>query len=969
MSTPPAPQPSETETSSSLTVRQQAKLLLEILPKVPLIVQTALLHILHLSESAKHLDLRGELIVAVLRSFLQTNKPRTISSTQRLVNRDPGVKGRIWVANYAAPVPPETGVRDALTAAIEALQHHSTASSAKAPLRLPKIVAVEAEWTGYRAAAAKDATLPVMSERERYDEMQKEVQTPLTVLYFHGGAYYVGDPCAYRAVTKKLAKLTGGRCYSVRYRLAPQDPFPAALLDALTSYLTLLYPPPDAYHEAVEAQNIVFSGDSAGGNLSLALLQTLLEPRRQKRTIAWFGEEREVPLPAGVAACSPWMDLTQSSPSWEANGAFDYLPTPRRHRAISIPPCEAWPASPPRTSMYADDALLAHPLATLLMARDWTGAPPVYVCTGWELLADEDKYIAKHLRSQGVPVVFEEYEGMPHCFVLLMPGMPNAQRCFEGWTGFMKAVVGTFGGIESRAVSVKAKTLEETELSFESLSEVTEEAMRSRVLKSIADNVPAPPEASAKLIASSVRAFFDRKEPYRIFHGSTNSTRPFRRDRFVDISALNNVLEVNEARRIALVEPNVPMDRLVENTLRHGLIPPVVMEFPGITAGGGYAGTAGESSSFKHGFFDDTINEVEMVLANGDVVKASPTERADLFRGAAGAVGTLGITTLIELQLIEAKKYVKTTYHRTRTVAEAVELTFSGAWDPWYYLHVEERTKAAGTTDVSAPAVDFIPLAEYLFRYDRGGFWVGAAAFDYFRPVPFNRFFRWFLDDFLHTRMLYRALHGSGESARFMVQDLALPYENAEKFIDYTTEHTGIWPLWLCPLQQTPAPTFHPHTDRPAPAAASAAPAAPGAASPRPKGRPMLNIGLWGFGAKEPAAFVAQNRALEDKLHALGGMKWLYAHLYQSRDDFWRTYDAAWYDALRAKYGADTLPTVYDKVKVDVNARAEELKQWRQRLKATWPLAGLWGIWKSIQSKDYKLHRNAEWKFNKERDA
>ncbi|KAF3358768.1 Cell division control protein 42-like protein [Verticillium dahliae VDG1] len=236
-------------------------------------------------------------------------------------------------------------------------------------------------------------------------------------------------------------------------------------------------------------------------------------------------------------------------------------------------------------------------------------------------------------------------------------------------------------------------------------------------------------------IASSVRAFFDRKEPYRIFHGSTNSTRPFRRDRFVDISALNNVLEVNKARRIALVEPNVPMDRLVENTLRHGLIPPVVMEFPGITAGGGYAGTAGESSSFKHGFFDDTINEVEMVLANGDVVKASPTERADLFRGAAGAVGTLGITTLIELQLIEAKKYVKTTYHRTRT------------------------------------------------------------------------------------------------------------------------------------------------------------------------------------------------------------------------------------------YGADTLPTVYDKVKVDVNARAEELKQWRQRLKATWPLAGLWGIWKSIQSKDYKLHRNAEWKFNKERDA
>lgn len=49
------------------------------------------------------------------------------------------------------------------------------------------------------------------------------------------------------------------------------------------------------------------------------------------------------------------------------------------------------------------------------------------------------------------------------------------------------------------------------------------------------------------------------------------------------------------------------MDRLVEETLKYGLIPPVVMEFPGITVGGGYSGTSGESSSFKHGFFDRTL--------------------------------------------------------------------------------------------------------------------------------------------------------------------------------------------------------------------------------------------------------------------------------------------------------------------------------------------------------------------------
>ncbi|KAI8254909.1 Delta(24)-sterol reductase [Colletotrichum sp. SAR 10_98] len=506
-------------------------------------------------------------------------------------------------------------------------------------------------------------------------------------------------------------------------------------------------------------------------------------------------------------------------------------------------------------------------------------------------------------------------------------------------------------------------------------------------------------------IAAAVRSFFDRKEPYRIFHGSTNSTRPFRRDRFVDISALGNVLEVNKAARTALVEPNVPMDRLVESTLRHGLIPPVVMEFPGITAGGGYAGTAGESSSFKHGFFDDTINEVELVLANGEVVRASRDERSDLFRGAAGAVGTLGVTTMIELQLIEAKKYVKTTYHRTHSVAEAVETvqaetmnpendyvdgilfskdhgviitgkltddipadskpqTFSGAWDPWFYLHVKDRTIGAssGAIEGTAPVVDFVPLAEYLFRYDRAGFWVGAAAFDYFKYVPFTRFTRWFLDDFLHTRMLYRALHGSGESARFVVQDLALPYKNAERFVDYTAENFNIWPLWLCPLKQTAPPTFHPHTGeietRPAAGSSSSS------VTTAPK--PMLNIGLWGWGPANPDEFVAKNRALEHKLRELGGMKWLYAHTYYTEDEFWQAYDHEWYDGLRVKYGATTLPTVYNKVKVDVDARKEELKNWRQVVKSKPPIGGLYGIWKAIQSKDYHLHRHAEWKYRRE---
>ncbi|KAF3761330.1 FAD-binding domain-containing protein [Cryphonectria parasitica EP155] len=502
-------------------------------------------------------------------------------------------------------------------------------------------------------------------------------------------------------------------------------------------------------------------------------------------------------------------------------------------------------------------------------------------------------------------------------------------------------------------------------------------------------------------ISKTVKQFYASKEPYRIFHGSTNSTRPTQahaRSKVVDISALRNVLSVDTNARTALVEPNVPMDALVSHTLKYGLVPPVVMEFPGITAGGGFAGTAGESSSFRHGFFDDTVRSVEIVLPDGEVVTARPDKDdryADLFRGAAGAVGTLGVTTLLELNLIKATKFVRTRYHRTSSVAEAVRLvreetanaqndyvdgilfskdhgvvitgqmtdekpasapiqTFSRARDPWFYLHVESRTRSSSpSSQAAAVEEDYVPLAEYLFRYDRAGFWVARSAWRYFRVVPFNRLTRWFLDDFIHTRMLYRALHGSGESARFIVQDVAMPFSTAEKLVDYTASELDIWPLWLCPLKRRAPPTFHPYTTS--------------GGREEDEDNMMLNVGVWGWGPASHDAFVAANRALEAKVKELGGMKWLYAHTYYDEPEFWDMYGGrAWYDNLRRAYKADEagLPSVYDKVQVDL----DKIKAQRSGLKGVRPFGGIYGISKSIQSKDYLLHRNAEWKWRGENE-
>ncbi|KAI1402709.1 FAD-binding domain-containing protein [Hypoxylon fuscum] len=523
---------------------------------------------------------------------------------------------------------------------------------------------------------------------------------------------------------------------------------------------------------------------------------------------------------------------------------------------------------------------------------------------------------------------------------------------------------------------------------------------------------------AVRIVSGTVRSLFERSEPYRIWHGSTNSTRPATQKsgaRLVDISGLRHVLSVDAAQRTALVEPNVPMDRLVERTLAHGLVPPVVMEFPGITAGGGFAGTAGESSSFRHGYFDENVRGVEMVLPDGEVVFAKPDQGdryADLFRGAAGALGTLGVATLLELRLIQAKRFVRTTYRRTSSVAEAVRVvreecasekgndyvdgilfsknhgvvvsgkmtdegpldgekvqTFSSAWDPWFYMHARELTErlpsfaspssssTTGAPSSSAPkeqgtVIEYIPLAEYLFRYDRGGFWVGQAAFDYFKPVPFTRFFRWLLDDFLHTRMLYRALHGSGESARFVVQDVGVPYASVEPFVDYVSSNLNIWPLWLCPLKTPQGPSFHPHVRA---GHTGSGEGAPGAGE-------MLNVGVWGWGPKDTKQFVQVNRDLERKVDELGGMKWLYAHTYYSEPEFWNLYgNLPWYEALRAKYQAKSLPSVYDKVQVKTDGATN--KGWKPWLKSLWPVGGLWGIWKGVRSQDYLLHRRATWKW------
>jgi Delta24-sterol reductase len=499
-------------------------------------------------------------------------------------------------------------------------------------------------------------------------------------------------------------------------------------------------------------------------------------------------------------------------------------------------------------------------------------------------------------------------------------------------------------------------------------------------------------------IAVRVAQFHAEKRPFRIYHGGTNSTRSttFSEDNSIDTSKLNGVISIDVQARTCLVESNVPMDVLVANTLPLGLMPPVVPEFPGITVGGAFSGTGGESTSFRHGFFDRTVNWFEMILANGDLTTASPSHEADLFYGTAGTFGTLGIITMLELRLLPAKQYVELTYTPVTSFAEAQEkmdsfstasppidfidslmfsktsgvvcsgtlveyedykdayrpkvVTFSRPWDQWFYLH----SQGVVANQPASPTSELISLTEYLFRYDRGAFWAGRFVFEWF-GVPFNWLTRILLNWLMSTRILYHGLHASGLGARYIIQDLCFPASTAEQFASSLDTDFNIYPLWLCPVVQNERISMNPHT-----------PSKVG--NGRTTGERMLNIGVWGPCPPDQDR-IAANRMLEKKVRSNRGMKWLYADTYYSEEEFWWIYDHEWYEKLRQQYGASTLPTVYQKVKTreatkpwvpcDMQAVRELLRGERglqdvwNGIWSIWPLVGVQAVWSALRKEEY----------------
>jgi acetyl esterase/lipase len=212
------------------------------------------------------------------------------------------------------------------------------------------------------------------------------------VLYLHGGSYVVGSPGLYRDLTWRLATLCRACVLCIDYRLAPENPFPAALNDAVAAYRWLLA-------QGADPRRIVLMGDSAGGGLVLA---TMLRLR-----------DEGVELPAAAVVLSPWTDLALTGESLRLNAAIDpMIPAELAPRVVDLCLAGADPRHPYASPLYGE----------------LTGLPPTLILVGSdEVLRDDAVRMADKMRIAGCSVEIEIWQHMWHAWQMHMRVMPEAR--------------------------------------------------------------------------------------------------------------------------------------------------------------------------------------------------------------------------------------------------------------------------------------------------------------------------------------------------------------------------------------------------------------------------------------------------------------------------------------------------------------------------------------------------------------
>ena len=215
-------------------------------------------------------------------------------------------------------------------------------------------------------------------------------------LYLHGGGYVIGSPATHREFARRLSKETGGGVLTIDYRLAPEDPFPAPVEDAVSAYRWLL----DQGHEPGA---LSIGGDSAGGGLTAATLVSL--------------RDQGIPLPSCGVCLSPWVDMEGIGESMTSRAGAD--PMVQKEGLVAM------------AGVYLGGADPRSPLAAPMYA-DLSGLPPLLIQVGTRETLYDDATRLAHLAAQAeVAVTFEPWAEMIHVWHLFAPLLDEGQQAIE----------------------------------------------------------------------------------------------------------------------------------------------------------------------------------------------------------------------------------------------------------------------------------------------------------------------------------------------------------------------------------------------------------------------------------------------------------------------------------------------------------------------------------------------------------
>jgi acetyl esterase/lipase len=223
------------------------------------------------------------------------------------------------------------------------------------------------------------------------------------LIFFHGGGYCSGSIVSHRRMVTEAGRAGRVRTLAVAYRLAPEHPYPAAHEDAMKAWRFVR-------GQGVDASHIAIGGDSAGGNLTITLVNRLRAAGEEQPACAWLA--------------SPWTDLTMSGASLATKHAVD----PLIHEAYLEELASAYAPAIDRTD----------PLISPLFS-DLHGFPPTLIQVGSaETLLDDSVRLASAAGAADVNVTLEIWPHMIHAWPMWNAKLTQGRQALERFGDFVR---------------------------------------------------------------------------------------------------------------------------------------------------------------------------------------------------------------------------------------------------------------------------------------------------------------------------------------------------------------------------------------------------------------------------------------------------------------------------------------------------------------------------------------------------